>query len=154
MVKSDVLDAISKSLQMHRRNTEPFGGVTVAAFGDLFQLPPVLEDEDKEVYLNQYSTHYFFGAKCLADIEPNMYQLTRTFRQIDPEFVKLLNNIRLGKNLIRTIDIINQTCHNNNQDSDLTLTSRSQKAEDINLLKLQNIEGEEFKYYASYTRIF
>ena len=78
-----------------------------------------------------------------------MYQLTRTFRQIDPEFVKLLNNIRLGKNLIRTIDIINQTCHNNNQDSDLTLNSRSQKAEDINLLKLQNIEGEEFKYYAS-----
>ena len=74
MVKSDVLDAISKSLQMHRRNTEPFGGVTVAAFGDLFQLPPVLEDEDKSLPKSIFHS-LFFGAKCLADIEPTCINL-------------------------------------------------------------------------------
>ena len=38
-----------------------------------------------------------------------------------------------------------------NSNSDLTLTSRSQKAEDINLLKLNNITTKEYKFYASYT---
>lgn len=150
MVKSDVLDAIDKSLRLHRKNDNPFGNVKIAVFGDLFQLPPVLDEGSRILYEQKYSTEYFFGAKCLTNIEPAVYQLTRTFRQQDPNFVKLLNNIRLGKDLINTISKINEKCYKNDIDSELTLTSRSQKAEEINLRKLKKIEKKEYIYYADY----
>ena len=107
MVKADVLDAISDTLKLHRKKNKPFGGVNVAVFGDLFQLSPVLQEQDKTIFNEEYSTPYFFGAKCLASITPTLFELTQTFRQLDSEFVELLNNIRLGKNLIETINIIN-----------------------------------------------
>lgn len=150
MVKSDLLDAINESLQLHRDNKKPFGGVTVAVFGDLFQLPPVLEDEHRPLYEEKYPSEYFFAAKCLKNITPSIYQLTKTFRQRDKGFVKILNNIRLAKNLINSIDIINKICYKNKINSELTLTSRSQKAEEINLAKLAGIEKKEYEYNAEW----
>ena len=39
MVRADVFDAIDYSLRVHRKKlTQPFGGVQVIVFGDLFQL--------------------------------------------------------------------------------------------------------------------
>ena len=40
-------------------NNTPFGGVTVAF--RFIQLPPILPNDDKEVYFKEYSTHYFLG---------------------------------------------------------------------------------------------
>lgn len=151
MVKADVLDAISDTLKLHRKKNKPFGGVNVAVFGDLFQLSPVLQEQDKTIFNEEYSTPYFFGAKCLASITPTLFELTQTFRQLDTEFVELLNNIRLGKNLIETINIINKKCYTGTLKSDLTLTSRSQAAEEINLDKLAKLNTKEYTYFASYT---
>ena len=42
MVRSDLMWAIDQSLRVNRgRPREPFGGVRLALFGDLHQLPPV-----------------------------------------------------------------------------------------------------------------
>ncbi|MBM4092814.1 MAG: hypothetical protein FJ276_25910 [Planctomycetes bacterium] len=40
MVRADLMDAINASLQLHRGNTQPFGGAQLVLFGDLCQLPP------------------------------------------------------------------------------------------------------------------
>ena len=40
MVRADVFDAIDYSLRVHRKKlTQPFGGVQVIVFGDLFNYP-------------------------------------------------------------------------------------------------------------------
>src|SRR4030095_15684486 len=47
MVRSDTLDAIDTVLKHFRyRNNEPFGGVQVLLIGDMFQLPPIIPEEE------------------------------------------------------------------------------------------------------------
>ena len=70
MVRADVMDAIDASLRMHRRSTEPFGGVQMILFGDLFQLPPVVASQEEKVYFSTvYSSPYFFCCKCFSKSE-------------------------------------------------------------------------------------
>ena len=50
MVRADVFDAIDYSLRVHRKKlTQPFGGVQLVLFGDLFQLPPVVNMDESSL---------------------------------------------------------------------------------------------------------
>ena len=147
MVRAPMLDAISKSLQIHRNNMEPFGGVNVLACGDLFQLPPVVKQHEENIIYEKYDSVYFFDAHSFKEIEePIFYELTKSFRQEeDDEFYELLNNVRLGKELESTIDKINSRCYEPTVESDpfMTLTSRKNRAEDINYHKLSLNDNHE-----------
>ncbi|MFZ4478092.1 MAG: AAA family ATPase, partial [Saprospiraceae bacterium] len=48
MVRADMLDGIDRFLRVNRENNQPFGGVQVVLFGDLFQLPPVVTRDPLE----------------------------------------------------------------------------------------------------------
>ena len=50
MVRADLLDGIDQSLRVNRRSDEPFGGVQLALFGDLWQLPPVVREPELREY--------------------------------------------------------------------------------------------------------
>ena len=54
MVRAPMLDAISETLQIHRKSTEPFGGVSILACGDLFQLPPVVKSHEENTIYSKY----------------------------------------------------------------------------------------------------
>ena len=52
MVRSDLMWAIDQSLRVNRgRPREAFGGVRLALFGDLHQLPPVVNDAEVAEHL-------------------------------------------------------------------------------------------------------
>ena len=52
MVRSDLMWAIDQSLRVNRgRPREPFGGVRLALFGDLHQLPPVINEAEVAEHL-------------------------------------------------------------------------------------------------------
>ena len=60
MLRSDVLDAIDFRLKHARRNyNQPFGGVQLLLIGDLFQLPPVVRDNEWNIMRQHYQ-------KCLV----------------------------------------------------------------------------------------
>src|SRR5690606_1374906 len=49
MLRADVLDAMHMMMQHVRKNSLPFGGVQVLFIGDLWQLPPVIKQEEWQV---------------------------------------------------------------------------------------------------------
>jgi ATP-dependent DNA helicase PIF1 len=145
MVRAPMLDAISETLQIHRNSSKPFGGIHVLACGDLFQLPPVVKENEETAIFERYESVYFFSADNFQAIEsPSFFELVSSFRQQDDkEFYDLLNNVRLGQNLEESIKTINQTCHNPEFDteSSLIITSRKYRAEQINEEMLNLIDG-------------
>ena len=145
MVRAPMLDAISETLQIHRNSSKPFGGIHVLACGDLFQLPPVVKENEESAIFERYGSVYFFSADNFKAIEkPIFFELVSSFRQQDDkEFYHLLNNVRLGKNLESSINMINKTCHNPEFDteSSLIITSRKYRAEQINDEMLSRIDG-------------
>ena len=66
MVRADIIDFIDKVLRIFTRNYEPFGGKQLLLVGDIFQLEPVLKEEDRQLLRPFYQSAYFFNAKVCA----------------------------------------------------------------------------------------
>ena len=81
MVRAPMLDAISETLQIHRNSSKPFGGIHVLACGDLFQLPPVVKENEESAIFERYGSVYFFSADNFKAIEkPIFFELVSSFR--------------------------------------------------------------------------
>jgi len=79
MVRADLLDCIDKSLRINRNKPkEAFGGVQMIFIGDLFQLPPVLTDEERYIFEEEYRSPYFFSAYVLGDFDINFIELKKS----------------------------------------------------------------------------
>jgi ATP-dependent DNA helicase PIF1 len=95
MVRADMLDNIDWFLRINRGIDEPFGGVQMIFFGDLFQLPPVVATEFERNYFREnYSSQYFFSASIISNTDIRFIELNQVFRQEEKLFIRLLDNIR------------------------------------------------------------
>lgn len=94
MVRADLLDAVDAVLKRIRNSERPFGGVQLLMIGDLHQLPPVVKTEDWNLLKNYYDTPYFFGSHALRKTDYIAIELKHIYRQSDPEFISLLNQVR------------------------------------------------------------
>ena len=86
MVRSDLMWAIDQSLRVNRgRPREPFGGVRLALFGDLHQLPPVIDEAEVAQHLESaYGGPFFFSIPALREgAGTALVELTQVFRQKD-----------------------------------------------------------------------
>lgn len=97
MVRCDMLDAIDEVLRYYRKSKEPFGGIQLVMFGDLYQLSPVVTRDEEAELSKYYNSNYFFSSKALQKLNYKLVQLKVIYRQDDPEFVNMLNHIRKGK---------------------------------------------------------
>lgn len=144
MVRADLMDSIAASLRMNTRNHQsPFAGKTVVLIGDMLQLPPIVAtSKEKRLFEERYDTPYFFSAESLQTIEPQVKQLTQSFRQKDQTFIDLLNDIRKGQNLTNSIAMLNERCCDPASDEEpiLTLTTVNAKADSINQARLGEIK--------------
>lgn len=158
MVRADLLDAVNDALCYYMENKEPFGGIRVIMVGDLFQLPPVIKEEDWGAVKKYYKTPYFFSAQILKYTKLSSFNLDKVFRQRDAGLVDLLNDIRYGKNSPEILDKLNQLYNPNvdidNADGWITLTSTNNEANRKNTSKLKSIKGKEYKYKAIITGNF
>lgn len=94
MVRPDVLDHIDAKLKFYRHSFEPFGGVQIIMFGDLYQLPPVVKKDEEEALSKHYEGFSFYDAKVFMHTGFKVFELTHVFRQQDEDFVSILNHIR------------------------------------------------------------
>jgi hypothetical protein len=97
MVRPDTIDYIDQKLRIYRESDLPFGGVQIIMFGDLYQLPPVVTNNEKDILLQLYRGPYFFYAHVFKNYGFQIIELNRIFRQSDPRFIEILNNIRSYK---------------------------------------------------------
>lgn len=152
MVRADLLDAIDLGLRINRRNTEPFGGVQLLFFGDLYQLPPVVRSGEERAYFqNRYASQYFFSADAMDDIDLEMIELRKVYRQESRYFLRLLEGIRNATIDQDDLADLNQR-HKPGFDSSgqnyLTLAARNAKVNSINVRALDALVNPVHTYLA------
>ena len=158
MIRCDVLDAIDKSLRLNRNSEKSFGGVQIILLGDIHQLPPVIRENEQDIFDNFYPNgHYFFNANCYSESNIQLYELTKIYRQKDKKFIKILNKIRTGN--VTNIDLLPLNNTVTFQDSNLPsetiiLSPTNRKVDSINSFNLQNINSEVFSYQSKETGNF
>lgn len=98
MVRADIIDFIDKVLRIYSRNLrQPFGGKQLLLVGDVFQLEPVMTDDDKKLLQPYYQSAFFFSALVWQQIRLICIELTKVYRQKDTDFINILDNIRLSE---------------------------------------------------------
>ena len=155
MLRADVLDMMDFSLRHIRRNPQQFGGVQMLFIGDLYQLPPVVRDEN--ILKEYYNSPFFFSAKALENMNLVTIELTKVYRQKDETFLNILNAIRDGNRNEIDFDLLNSRYDPNfetQEEAYVYLTSHNKMAHDINQQKLKNLKGKSFFYEAKVTGDF
>ena len=148
MLRADVLDAMHMMMQHVRKNSLPFGGVQVLFIGDLWQLPPVIKQEEWQVLRKYYSGIHFFNAHVLIHNKPIYIELKKVYRQNDKDFLNLLNRFRNQSIIPQDIELLNQyvkdTTDPNITKGYITLTTHNHKADVINTQALDNIKKQSY----------
>lgn len=150
MVRCDLLDVIDAILRKVRNNNTPFGGVQLLLIGDLFQLPPVTKREDWTFLNKVYVSPYFFDALVIHKNPLLQVELTTVFRQTEPEFINILNDIRNNQISESGLNLLNKRydpLFNASADvNPIILTSHNAEANAINKEKLDELSGEEYTF--------
>ena len=159
MVRADLLDSIDYFLRINRDNiVDPFGGVQVVFFGDLFQLPPIVSSEaEKLLFESFYDTPYFFSAKVYeSEFEMETIELKKAYRQESRYFLRLLEAVRLNQIDIDDLEDLNQRHEPDFQSDDfyITLSPRNAVVDQINQQALRKILDPEISFLATITGNF
>ena len=150
MVRADIIDFIDKILRVYNRNMrEPFGGKQLLLVGDIYQLEPVLKEEDRQLLQPFYSSSYFFDAKVFQDYPLVSIELNKVYRQTDPHFISILDHIRVNQVSDNDFSLINQrvgaqleSVSKQEDDFTITLSTRRDIVDWINSEELNKLNGE------------
>lgn len=146
MLRSDTLDAINTILKTMRKSRQAFGGVQVLFIGDLYQLPPVVNDSEKGLLDRYYASPFFFDAMVLKEVSLINIELTKIYRQRDQPFIDLLNKLRHNTLDADDFDQLNSRYDPSFDKGGLyyiTLTTHNHKADVINKQELAKLDGRE-----------
>lgn len=153
MVRADLLDAIDAVLCRYRRSSKPFGGVQLLMIGDVQQLAPVVIEDERPYMERVYPSPFFFHSKALRRLSYLTIQLTTIYRQQDPTFVNLLNNIRDNVFDEATLAALNARVVPPNQQINkstpqaqdpILLTTHNFQADRVNKQRLEALTTEPF----------
>lgn len=152
MVRSDVLDAVDSVMRRFREHDKPFGGVQLVMIGDLQQLTPVVRGGEDEILAQYYDTPYFFGSHALKSVDYVTIELRHVFRQSDPEFLSILNDIRGGHATTRDLQRLNSrfdpAFRPKPGEGYIRLTTHNRIADNCNEREIALLPGQPFSFDA------
>lgn len=151
MVRADLFAAIEKFLRFYGpQKGEIFGGVQLLVIGDMYQLPPVVSYNEREIYYSHYSGAFFFSGETFNKANFKIIELQNIYRQTEKDFIEILNKIRKGENNQAILDFINTAYSPSfspeEEDRFTVLTAKKEQANNINESKLRELETEEKLY--------
>lgn len=145
MVRADIIDFIDKILRIYCRNMrEPFGGKQILLVGDIFQLEPVVKDEERQLLQPFYPNSFFFSAHVFREIQLVSIELKKVYRQTDEHFIHLLDKIRKSETTVSDLYTLNQRVGREIDTSgmSITLSTRRDTVDYINQQKLEELPDE------------
>ena len=144
MVRADIIDFIDKVLRTFTRNPEPFGGKQMLLVGDIFQLEPVLKEDERQLLSPFYPSAYFFNAKVWQEMPIVSIELRKVYRQSDPQFISILDRIRTNTAKDSDLCTLNDRVgsHLTSKDSlTITLATRRDIVDFTNEQRLSSLSG-------------
>ncbi|MBI4170996.1 MAG: AAA family ATPase [Candidatus Aenigmarchaeota archaeon] len=146
MVRADLLDCVDKALRLNCSGKKPFGGVQVVFIGDLYQLPPVVKSAERGIFNTHYKSQYFFDSKAFGNLEMEMIELEKIYRQKDHKFIGILNAIRNNSVTPEQLREINKRLHPDFEpkakDFYINLTTTNDMADAINVRELSKLKSK------------
>lgn len=147
MVRPDLMECVERSLRLNKHCEQPFGGLQMVFVGDLYQLPPVIKDEEESNIIRMYGGIFFFHAPVF---QKGFYfekiELTKVFRQDKKQsvFKDILNRIRIGDFLSEDLKILNERHESlvGEDNASMIITAYNDDAENTNKQKLAGLNGE------------
>ena len=143
----ETLDAIGKAV---RKNSRPFGGIHLIFSGDFYQLPPVGDKDDPDTSKFCFESEFWFSTFQRQD----HIQLQKIFRQNDPVYQSILNQVREGRLKRSSNDAL---LHNVGRQIDETAALRPtklfptrNKVDSINASEMGKLGGDEVEYKIKY----
>lgn len=151
MVRADIIDFIDKILRIYNRNMrEPFGGKQLLLVGDIYQLEPVVKEEDRKLLSPFYQSHFFFDAKVFTQFQLVSIELKKVYRQSDSTFIGILDHIRTSQATSTDLTRLNQRVGTTLDEGDsklaITLSTRRDTVDYINENKLKELPGTPYLF--------
>lgn len=145
MVDGDLFDKLSQIGRTIRNNGRPWGGIQLIITGDFFQLPPVPDGDKKR------EAKFAFDAATWSTSIDHTIGLTQVFRQRDPVFANMLNEMRLGQISQQTVDTFKRLSRplefNDGVESAELFPTRAQ-VDGSNERRLRELPGAPIRYDA------
>ncbi|ORV65394.1 AAA family ATPase [Mycobacterium gastri] len=154
MIRADLFDMLAAALERFGPLPEtPFGGVQIVLVGDLYQLPPVVTEQEVEYFSTRYETPYFFSADSFHREDFPTVALTTVFRQKgDERLTSILNAIREGVLLAHAQEQLNDRVDADFVPPDdefwLTLAPTNRLVSARNRQHLERLPGDEVVHHA------
>ncbi|MBP3251555.1 MAG: AAA family ATPase [Prevotella sp.] len=153
MVRADIIDFIDKVLRIYTRSYEPFGGKQLLLVGDIYQLEPVVKEEDRQLLRPFYQSAYFFNAKVWQQMQLVSIELRKVYRQKDDLFIAMLDRIRQNQATQHDLGTLNKRVHAKTETKTsglrITLATRRDTVDYINEEQLKNLPGQPSVFFGT-----
>lgn len=144
MVDGDLFDKLEGVARILKNKGRPFGGIQLVVTGDFFQLPPVPD--------NGKAAKFAFEANTWSNCVDHTILLTHIFRQKDPVFAGMLNEMRLGTLSLASIANFKKLSRDLEFDDGLQATElfpTRKEVDNANNKQLRGLPGELYTFSAS-----
>lgn len=151
MLSAGFFDNLNLICQHFKENNLPFGGIQIILCGDLFQLPPINKNFNK----NSNNLAMVVHSKSWSEMKPVICYLKEQHRQNQTDELSLiLNNIRAGQTTTNDIkSLTSRIIKTNTQNTSSTtkLYSHNQDVDFINNIELTKLNSKERIYITTHS---
>lgn len=141
----NLLNELGKGCRNNKNKS--FGGIQVIFSGDFFQLPPVNKDE-----IDIENSKFCFESNEWSNVfkQDCQIELKKIYRQSNEQYIKILNQIRVGKLKRSSYELLlNYVGRNVSEDIDIVPTKlfpTRNKVDNINNIEMKKLKTEEKEY--------
>ena len=139
MMSKRYFDLLNQVGQSFRKNDRPFGGLQIVFVGDFFQLPPVSSDKN--------TVFCFESENWFTTFPKEQHVVLKTlFRQSDPEYIELLNEVRVGNISMKSVEMLQKYVNRPKAQNMTYLFPTRSNAGAFNSLQYSNLKEKEYVF--------